>query len=190
MLSNVGLGKEFWAEAVTYACHLVNRFPSTAIDGETPFEKWYGKPATNYDSLHVFGFAAYYHVKESKLDPRAKKTLFMGITSGIKGYRLWCLETKKTIFSRDVTFNESAMLKKVNAEQLDGTSKKVEFKRIIVPADREPDDNSPMVEGDYEEEKFQACGKLEGGTERMSAKGEKIVGKSPVFVGQTRGTST
>ncbi|GKC65935.1 retrotransposon protein, putative, ty1-copia subclass, partial [Tanacetum coccineum] len=24
MLSNVGLGKEFWAEAVTYACHLVN----------------------------------------------------------------------------------------------------------------------------------------------------------------------
>ncbi|GKC09185.1 hypothetical protein Tco_1000795 [Tanacetum coccineum] len=139
MLSNTGLGKEFWAEAVMYACHLVNRFPSTAIDGETPFEK------------------------ESKLDPRAKKTLFMRITSGIKGYRLWCLETKKTIFSRDVTFNESAMLKKVNVEQLNGTSKKVEFERIIVPADREPDDNSPMVEGDYEEEKFQACGKLEGG---------------------------
>ncbi|GJZ23122.1 retrovirus-related pol polyprotein from transposon TNT 1-94 [Tanacetum coccineum] len=89
MLSNAGLGKEFWAEAVTYACHLVNRLPSTAIDGKTPFEKWYGKPATDYDSLHVFGSAAYYHVKESKLDPRAKKALFMGITSGIKGYRLW-----------------------------------------------------------------------------------------------------
>ncbi|GJR03668.1 retrovirus-related pol polyprotein from transposon TNT 1-94 [Tanacetum coccineum] len=156
MLSNAGLGKEFWAEAVTYACHLVNRLPSTAIDGKTPFEKWYGKPATDYDSLHVFGSAAYYHVKESKLDPRAKKALFMGITSGIKGYRLWCPETKKTIFSRDVTFNESAMLKKVNVEQLDGTPKKVEFERIIVPADREPDDNSPMVEGDYEEEEVQA----------------------------------
>nr|GFD60167.1 retrovirus-related Pol polyprotein from transposon TNT 1-94 [Tanacetum cinerariifolium] len=74
----------------------------------------------------------------------------------IKGYRLWCPETKKTIFSRDVTFNEFSMLKKVNVEQLDGTPKKVGFKRIIVPADREPDNKSPMVEGDYEEEEVQA----------------------------------
>ncbi|PWA94422.1 Retrovirus-related Pol polyprotein from transposon TNT 1-94 [Artemisia annua] len=87
MLSNAGLGKEFWAEVVTYECHLVNRLPSTTIDGKTPFEKWYGKPATDYDSLHVFGSAAYYHVKESKLDPRAKKALFMGITFRIKGYQ-------------------------------------------------------------------------------------------------------
>nr|GEW32659.1 retrovirus-related Pol polyprotein from transposon TNT 1-94 [Tanacetum cinerariifolium] len=33
--------------------------------------------------------------------------------------------------------------------------KKAGFERIIVPADREPDDNSPMVEGDYEEEEVQ-----------------------------------
>ena len=39
MLSNAGLGKEFWAEAITYACHLINRLPSAAIDGKTPFEK-------------------------------------------------------------------------------------------------------------------------------------------------------
>ncbi|GKC32018.1 hypothetical protein Tco_1039312 [Tanacetum coccineum] len=41
-------------EAVSYACHLVNSFPSTAIDEKTLFEKWYGKPATDYDSLQVF----------------------------------------------------------------------------------------------------------------------------------------
>ncbi|GJS68838.1 retrovirus-related pol polyprotein from transposon TNT 1-94 [Tanacetum coccineum] len=120
--------KEFWAEAVMYACHLVNRLPSTAIDGKTPFEKWYGKPAIGYDSLHVFSSVAYYHVKESNLDPRAKKALFMGITSGIK----------------------------VNAGQLYGTPKKVEFESIIIPIDRETDDNSPMVEEDYEEEEVQA----------------------------------
>ena len=76
MLSNAGLGKEFWAEAVTYACHLINRLPSAAINGKTPMEMWTGKSATDYDSLHVFGSTAYYHVKESKLDPRAKKALF------------------------------------------------------------------------------------------------------------------
>ncbi|GJY06236.1 retrovirus-related pol polyprotein from transposon TNT 1-94, partial [Tanacetum coccineum] len=97
------------AEVVMYAYHLVNRLPSTDIDGETPFEKW--------------------------------------ITHGIKGHCLWCQEKKKIIFTKDVTFNESAMLKKVNVEQLDETPKKVEFERIIIPADRETDDNSPMVEG-------------------------------------------
>nr|GEY77143.1 retrovirus-related Pol polyprotein from transposon TNT 1-94 [Tanacetum cinerariifolium] len=70
--------------SVTYACHLVNHLPSIAIDGKTPFEKVYGKPAIDYDSLHVLGFAAYYHVMELKLDPSAKKALFMQITSGIK----------------------------------------------------------------------------------------------------------
>ena len=88
MLSNAGLGREFWAETVTYARYLINRLPSTAIAGKTPLEKWSNKSATDYDSLHVFGCVAYYHVKESKLDPRAKKAVFLGITSGIKGYRL------------------------------------------------------------------------------------------------------
>ncbi|KAL5804931.1 hypothetical protein ACOSQ3_031731 [Xanthoceras sorbifolium] len=37
MLSNIGLGKEFWAEAVTYACHLINRLPSATIEGKTPY---------------------------------------------------------------------------------------------------------------------------------------------------------
>ena len=95
MLSNAGLGKEFWAEAITYACHLINRLPSAAIGGKTPFEKWYGKLVEDYGSLYVFGSIAYYHVRESKLDPRAKKALFMGITSGVKEYRLWCPETRK-----------------------------------------------------------------------------------------------
>ena len=61
----------------------------------------------------MFGSTTYYHVKESKLDPRAKKALFMRVTLGVKGYRLWCLSLKKIIFSSDVTFDKSAMLKKV-----------------------------------------------------------------------------
>ena len=159
MLSNAGLGKEFWAEALVYACHLVNRLPSTAIGGKTPLEKWSGKPATDYDSLHVFGSTAYYHVKESKLDPRAKKAIFMGNTSGVKGYRLWCPETKKVIFSRDVTFDESTMLRKVTSEKMeqkDGTPKQVEFDESrIVPANKETDDDSPMVEEESDEEEVQ-----------------------------------
>ena len=42
MLSNAGLGKQFWAEVVMYASHLINRLPSTALNGKTPLEVWSG----------------------------------------------------------------------------------------------------------------------------------------------------
>ncbi|GMI79054.1 hypothetical protein HRI_001574700 [Hibiscus trionum] len=161
MLSNAGLGKPFWAEAVTYAGHLINRLPSSAIGGKTPLEVWSGVPATDYDSLHVFGSTAYYHVKESKLDPRAKKAIFMGITHGVKGFRLWCLDTKKIICSRDVTFDESVMLKKVTngAVQTSSTPQQVEYtpnqvkfqETVISPAIDVTDSPTPMEESEDEE---------------------------------------
>ena len=61
----------------------------------------------------------------------------MGITSGVKGYRLWCPETRKVIFSRDVTFDESTLTNTVTLEevkQIDGVSKQMEFEgKIILP---------------------------------------------------------
>ncbi|KAK5773310.1 hypothetical protein PVK06_049616 [Gossypium arboreum] len=147
MLSNARLGKEFWAEAVTYACHLINRLPSAAINGKTPMEMWTGKSATDYDSLHVFGSIAYYHVKESKLDPRAKKALFLGITDGVKGYRLWCPDTRKIIFSRYVTFDELTMLKYKDSQKDDKTSstlQQVELEKVK--------DDPTNIEGTNDEE--------------------------------------
>ena len=88
MLSNAGLGKQFWAEAVMYASHLINRLPLATLNRKTPLEVWSGKPTNDYDTLHVLGSTAYYHVKDSKLDPRAKKAFFMGVTLDVKGYRL------------------------------------------------------------------------------------------------------
>ncbi|GFZ19218.1 hypothetical protein Acr_27g0009570 [Actinidia rufa] len=99
MLSHAGLSKAFWAEAVSYASHLVNRLPAAGIGGKTPMEVWSGKPISDYDYLHVFGCSAYFHVTESKLDPRAKKAIFLGFSSGTKAYRLWCPELKKVVLS-------------------------------------------------------------------------------------------
>ena len=155
MLSNAGLGKHLWAEAVSYACHLINRLPSVAIGGRTPLEVWSGKPAADYDSLHVFDCPAYYHVKESKLDPRAKKAVFVGFSSGVKGYKLLC-PNSKLIMSRDVTFDETSMLKPIKHEssqkenETGGSSSKVEVDAPPVDPVRSgnTDNGSPLVTND------------------------------------------
>ncbi|KAG6409269.1 hypothetical protein SASPL_132304 [Salvia splendens] len=121
-------------------------------------EVWSGKPATDYDSLRIFGSIAYYHVTESKLDPRAKKALFMGFSAGVKGYRLWCLESKKMIVSRDVTFDESSMLNKVNpnssdtSQQVEYTLKQVEFEEAVVIPTTNTTNDSPTEEEESDDE--------------------------------------
>ena len=93
MLSNSGLSKDFWAEAINTACYLVNRSPSTAIECKTHFEVWSSTPA-DYSNLRVFGCPAYAHMNDGKLEPRAKKCIFLGYALGTKGNRLWCRDSK------------------------------------------------------------------------------------------------
>jgi len=53
MLSNSGLEKNFWVEAVRTACYLINRSPTIALDGGIPEEVWTGKKL-NYSHLKIF----------------------------------------------------------------------------------------------------------------------------------------
>ncbi|KAI9181876.1 hypothetical protein LWI28_019555 [Acer negundo] len=92
-----GLLKGAKTEALMYASHIVNRLPTSALDGKTPKEVWSGQPVSDYDRLHIFGCPSYFHVTESKLDPRAKKAVFVGFSEGVKGFRLWNSESKKII---------------------------------------------------------------------------------------------
>lgn len=138
MFSNAGLGKALWAEAVAYECHLISRLLVVANGGKTPIEVWFGKPATNYYFLHVFGCFAYFHVKETKLDPRSKKAIFLGFSTSIKGYRLWCRKSKKISLRSDFTFDESVMLKQKKEKNSQEESMKmgilhqVEFDALVV----------------------------------------------------------
>ncbi|KAF3632474.1 hypothetical protein FXO38_26141 [Capsicum annuum] len=109
IISNAGLSKSFWAEAFSTTCLLINRSPSIAIDKRTPQEVWSGTPVSNSD-LSIFGCPAYAHIDNGKLEPRSVKCLFMGYKPSVKGYKLWCLENRKVIISRDVVFDKTTML--------------------------------------------------------------------------------
>lgn len=109
LMSNACLPKSFWREALMTATYLINRSPSSAIHFKTSVKKWFKHPP-NLSNLKVFGCIVYAHVREEKLDKRAKKCLSLGYPFGVKlGYRLWCIGKceEKCIISRHVTFDES-----------------------------------------------------------------------------------
>lgn len=69
------------------AAYLINKSPLVAIGFKTLKEMWNVIPP-KYDHLRVFGCVAYANVKQGKMEPRAKKCMFVGYTDGVKGYKL------------------------------------------------------------------------------------------------------
>jgi len=81
MLSNSGLEKNFWAEAVMTTCYLINKSPIVALDGGTPGEVWNGKNL-NYSHMKIFGCEAFVYIPKenrTKLDDKSMKCIFFGI---------------------------------------------------------------------------------------------------------------
>ena len=76
------------------------------------------KAASDYDMLRIFGCPAYYHVSDGMLEPRVRNTVFLGFKRGVKGYKLSDSEDWKIVLSRDVTFDESSILKTSNSQQV------------------------------------------------------------------------
>ena len=122
MLSDASLPKTFWAEALNTAVYVHNRSPTTSLNKITPYEALVGrKPSVSH--FRVFGSICYSHVPKDerrKLDFKSKKCVFVGYSTFSRGYRVYDLENKKTIVSRDVIFNENDRLS--DREQCSGSS--------------------------------------------------------------------
>ena len=100
----------FWGEAVHTAVFLLNRAPTAALDGKTPYQAWYGKkPPVHF--LKVFGCVVY--IKQvrphlAKLDDRGIKVVFIGYQDRTKAYRFFDHEAARVYVSRDAVFDEDA----------------------------------------------------------------------------------
>ena len=58
MRLHVGFPLQFWADAVNTAVYLINKGPSSALDGGIPEEAWIGKQV-KYSFLRTFGCEAF-----------------------------------------------------------------------------------------------------------------------------------
>ncbi len=95
MLNEKNLPNYFWAKAVATIVYIMNRTPTSVVHGMTPKEKFISKKP-DVSHLRVFSCIAYVHVldeKRSKLDPKAKKCIFIGYSLEQKGYKCFNLST-------------------------------------------------------------------------------------------------
>lgn len=108
MRLHVGFPLQFWEKDVDTNVYLINRGPSSSLDGGIPEEAWTGK-TVNYYFLKIFGCEAFSHIdKENRtnLEEKSRKCTFIRYGVNDFGYHLWDFENHKIIRSRDVIFNE------------------------------------------------------------------------------------
>jgi len=94
-----------------YVIHLMNSLSSIAIEGKTLLNIWSGGASQDNDLLRILGCLAYFRVKDDKLNPQAKKFVFLDVKSNIKLYKLWDPENKKIVLNKHVMFHEISLLK-------------------------------------------------------------------------------
>ncbi|XP_038678417.1 uncharacterized protein LOC119979866 [Tripterygium wilfordii] len=102
------LPETFWSFCTIAAVYLINRLPSHTLDKYSPNQILFNKPQ-DYANLRVFGCLCYSVVtspKRSKLSPRARAYIFLGYPLGVKGYKVFDLETHDIFISRGVQFHE------------------------------------------------------------------------------------
>ena len=98
----------FWGEAVATAIFLLNRVPTKAVDGMTPYEASHGR-RLDVSFLRTFGCVAYVkatkpHMK--KLDDRGTPVVFIGYKPGAKAWHFYDPATHRAVVSRDAVFDE------------------------------------------------------------------------------------
>jgi transposase InsO family protein len=110
LLSQMHVPKQFWTEAVLTACYLINRMPSSVLEGASPHSLLYPSSSPFSLPLKVFGCVCYVHNLGpgfDKLDPHATKCVFLGYSTTQKGYRCYSPVLRRYFTCADVTFDES-----------------------------------------------------------------------------------
>ena len=107
MLTDSGMHKKYWAEAMVTAADTRNMISSKANQDTTPYEAMTGR-VPDHASLRVFGCACFAHIPKAnrkKLDNTGVKCRFLGYGRYQKGYRLM-QESGKILYSRSIIWAE------------------------------------------------------------------------------------
>ncbi|XP_056860139.1 uncharacterized protein LOC108835766 [Raphanus sativus] len=108
LLFQANLPIKFWGKAVLTAAYLINRNPSSVLNGRSYYEVIHGV-APDYKALRVFGSVCYVHRTsrdKDKFGPRSRLCVFVGYPIGKKCWKVYDIDRNVFLVSRDVVFRE------------------------------------------------------------------------------------
>lgn len=108
LLYEAKMPAKFWSFAMYAATYIINRSPTSALQGNgIPYEKWFGmKPNLKY--LRVFGSLAHVLIPyetRTKLEPKSVEMVIVGYTD--TGYLVLNPSNNETIYSSNVRVDET-----------------------------------------------------------------------------------
>ncbi|GJX75662.1 ribonuclease H-like domain-containing protein [Tanacetum coccineum] len=154
-----GIPLNMWTEYVLTATYLINRLPTSVLNGKSPYDLVYNKP---HSLKHLRSFDCLAHAtilnSHDKFGSRSKKCVLVGYSNSKKRYKLWSLDNKEVIYSRDVKFFEDMFpFKKNISTGIDKSLKDVNHLNFLnfntlddlpeIPNDEERRNPSPIRNG-------------------------------------------
>jgi transposase InsO family protein len=147
MMDAAGAPLHLWADAILAANHILIRLPSSAINGITPFEAWYGhKPTIAH--IRKWGCKVYRHIHKKTGRKKFHKKSMLGYLVGYeKGdfYRIYHPTSKAFKISRDTIFDESQFF---NTRDVKGSTSTIAV-----------DDGGTSYEENSEVDEMESCGR-------------------------------
>lgn len=109
LLRHASLPLKLWVHAFQCAVYLINRQPTTTLQGRSPFQVLLrGNP--NYKKLKIFGCLCFPWLtpyNNSKLDPKSKPCVFIGYCTQQSAYKCLDPQTSRVYITRHVIFDET-----------------------------------------------------------------------------------
>ena len=100
LLASAQLSDAFWSMAASHAAYLLNRSPSTALKGCSPYEALYGdKPLMV--QLRVFGEPVLVNVQGSTA---ARQGMWVGFDDRTNSHKVYTHDTRRLLVSAETTF--------------------------------------------------------------------------------------
>lgn len=108
-LKETKLPPVLWGEAIRHSIYLLNRLPTRALTGITPYEAW-NERKPHIGHIRVFGCIAHMKIPSqhtNKLDDRSREVVNLGKETGTKAYCFYDPVNNTIWMSRVVTFEEN-----------------------------------------------------------------------------------
>lgn len=109
-LISASLPKSFWVDALRHSFFTYNTYPCVTPQGFCSPNSVLGVDDVDLSYLHPFGCLVWYKIPEAnrqKLDPKARASILLSYLPDGKGYRVWDLERRVVVKTRDTIFNDS-----------------------------------------------------------------------------------